>query len=282
MSLATWFQSIGIKVFPVSGKVPAVPRSTSWQDWRGDVTHLRSYGVALTDWLGVLDTDNPEAERWVQQQIASGLIPKTPFVVTTARGLHRYYRISGATPKFIHRDGHTLEFRSFGQYVVGPGSRHPSGVIYTAAAWSWRCDDIPFFPAHFLFDDRAPDVGEPFSDGYRFPDQAHAGERHDALFRLLRCCKGLQFTEQQTWEMVVGMNETRCKPPLDTTSRDFEAWFKRGWNLRDRPLPGRGPFHGDLTDVFAGRPALSRDAFRTSLGNVFAADVRELRDVEEF
>src|SRR5207244_212867 len=160
---------------------------------------FKNYGVRLgqvarrSDWLAVLDTDNADASNWIIDQILAKSIPDTPFRVITARGQHRAYRITGPAPKFIHRDGLTIEFRNAGQYVVGPGSVHPTGATYSPVAWSWLWEDIPFFPVDtFAFDD-ASCVSKRSTaaagDGFEFPSEVHAGERHDQLFKQVRSFK---------------------------------------------------------------------------------------------
>jgi Bifunctional DNA primase/polymerase, N-terminal/Primase C terminal 1 (PriCT-1) len=242
MTAALWFFDHGVGVFPVIGKEPAC---SSWDDYvcsRAHAARLFNYGVPLGR-LGVADTDNADVETW-----AALHLPPTSFKVRTARGWHRYYRIGGPLPKFIHRDGHTIEFRNVGQYVIGPGSVHPGdrkasilpGIIYTADAWSWRWEDLPFFPTDFLFDDRpsTTSTGAVYVDGFEFPDVVSAGERHDQLFRLLRSFKGLGMDQRTTREAVSLANQRRCQPPLDEDDT-FERWFNRGWKNPDRPIAER-------------------------------------------
>ena len=235
MNAPLWFHDLGVRVFPTVNKVPAVPKGTSWKDYRcsrAEAGRLREYGVPL-GLLAVVDTDALDVEAWVAAHV-----PDSPFRATTGRGRHRYYRLVGDAPHFIHRDGHTVEFRHRGQYVVGPGSVRPDGVVYTADAWSWNVHDIPFFPVHdYGFDDGScgrfstAGTGEP----YAFPDVVRAGRRHDELFRLLRSCKGKGWDRDDTRQLVTLANENRCDPPL-AEDRTFEQWFSRQWNKPDRPF----------------------------------------------
>ena len=122
-----WFYDLGIHIFPVDKrKVPIVPQGTSQFDYRcarEQAARFDDYGVPL-GLFAVADSDSVEAEIWVRANL-----PSTPFTVTTARGLHRYYRIVGTPPKFLHRAGLTIEFRNHGQYVVGPDAVHQTGVV---------------------------------------------------------------------------------------------------------------------------------------------------------
>ena len=214
MSTATatrWFLEHSIGVFPIisGGKTPACK---SWTDYRAtekEAATWKNYGVILGV-LAVVDTDTPEDEAWAQQYLLD-----TPFMVHTTRGLHRYYRQLAPSPKYIHRDGLTIEHRNVGQYVVGPGSTHPSGLIYRAADWSWKWSDIPYFPEFFCYDDRPP--GERGSeDGmpYRLPPRICAGERHDKMFALLRSllARGVPF--DPALEACYAVDQTHCFPPL--------------------------------------------------------------------
>lgn len=221
MTLAVRFFDMGEGVFPLTSRSKEPARGCLWTNYRctREIAALfRDYGVRLVQ-LGVADTDTGEAEAW-----AAAHLPETPLMVGTARGIHRYYRIVGKQPSFIHRDGQKLEFRNRGQYVVGPGSVHSNGHIYTTSDWSWQLTDLPMLPRAFVFDDRgqrdagvAPLVGAP----YEFPDVVKEPGRHDELFRLLRQCKGRGWDKESTREVVGMANQHRCQPPL-REDRTFE------------------------------------------------------------
>ena len=230
MTPVLWFYDHGIGVFPVRtpGKEPAC---SSWDDYRcarAQAARFGNYGVRLGR-LGVADSDTPGAEAWVARNL-----PSTPLIVETARGRHRYYRLDGPAPKFIHRDGHTIEFRNQGQYVVGPGSVHPTGVIYTASDWSWQWDDLPLFPTGFVFDDRpvfsrgSAGEGAPFT----LPPKVFAGERHDMLWRLLRSIQARGVDVNIALAACHAENHARCQPPVDPTALD--AYLRRVAKRPDR------------------------------------------------
>ena len=233
---ACWFLQNGIGVFPVRprGKEPLV----KWLDYTctpEQAERFGNYGVRLTNWLGVLDSDSPETEAWV----AANIPVDTPFRVVTARGVHRYFRLAVSTPKFLHRDGLTIEFRNEGQYVIGPGSTHSTGAVYTPDEWSWNLQDIPFFPKNFVYDDgscgRRSAPADQNLEPYAFPDAVASGARHHELFKLLRQFKGLGSSQREAWDAVVMANELRCRPPLKLDGT-FKKWFIRGWENPDRPM----------------------------------------------
>lgn len=239
MTPVLWFYDHGLGVFPLTGKQPAC---RSWDDYtctREQAARFKNYGVRLGPssfgLVGAIDTDDAPSEAWVRANV-----PVTPFSVTTGRGVHRYYRLSGPVPRFLHRDGLTIELKSAGQYLCGPGSTHPSGAIYTAADWSWNANDLPYFPsADFLFDDRTVAPG-PSGGPFEFPAEVSRGERHAELFRLVRSFKGMGAERAMAREVVTLANTHRCVPPL-VEDRAFERWFDRAWELADRPFTAIDP-----------------------------------------
>jgi hypothetical protein len=233
-------------VFPVNGKVPAVPKGTSQFDYRcprAKAATFTNYGVPLgqcrAGWIVVVDTDNPGAESWV-----SAHLPDTPFQVRTKRGRHRYFRSYGRLPAFIYRDGHTIENKGKGFYVIGPGSLHPSGVTYTADEWSWRWDDLPYFPSDLLFDDRPPDQrGSSEGEPYKIPPLIASGEgRHHQMFLLMRALAARGVPLDGALKICRAENKSRCRPPLDAT--ELDEYLTRMHNHRDRESFTRTPQTG--------------------------------------
>lgn len=235
--IVAWFLENGIRIFPIKprDKVPACP---SWDDFVAtaeDASTWANYGVAL-GLLGVVDSDSPEVEAWVAAQIATKQLPLTPFTVTTARGIHRYYKLYGAAPHFIHRAGHTIEFRNFGQYVVGPGSIHATGVVYTASDWSWKINEVPFFPREdFKWEDR-PEGQRGSADGQALvlPDVIRAGERHDLIFKLMRSlqARGMEDIDELL-STLRAANKEKCSPPIDDA--ELTKYIRRVAKYKDKP-----------------------------------------------
>lgn len=79
--------------------------------------------------LVVLDQDEPGAlEAWAEHH---GVDLPATYTVTTSKGEHRYYQAGEHRLRDRTRlDGHAVDVRADG-YVVGPGSVHETGVIYT-------------------------------------------------------------------------------------------------------------------------------------------------------
>lgn len=242
MNPALWLLQHSVGVFPIKphDKVPACKSWDDHQATEAEVVTWQNYGVVLGV-LAVVDTDNPDDEHWAQQYVID-----TPFRVTTARGLHRYYRQHAPSPKYIHRDGHVIEHRNSGQYVVGPGSTHPSGLVYRAQDWSWRWSDIPFFPDSFEYDDR-PFAERSSEDGapYKLPPVIKAGERHDEMFKLCRSLMARGVPLQAALDACYAVNLTNCVPPLD--KQILYKFLRRVEHHQDRHGFQRPsvPFSGD-------------------------------------
>jgi putative DNA primase/helicase len=88
----------------------------------------------------VLDADTPEAIDWAELNL-----PVSDMRVRTASGLHLYFPFSADSTirnKTRIRVGNGgrigLDVRAEGGYVVGPGSVHPSGTVYTREGKGWR------------------------------------------------------------------------------------------------------------------------------------------------
>jgi len=271
---ALWFQQHRVKTFPVVSKVPRVSGWQTYEQTDAQAASLIDYAVVLGV-LAVIDTDNDEAEAWV-----SANCPATPFVVKTARGLHRYYRLVApdSTPHYIHRNGLTIEFRHRGQYVIGPGSHHASGHVYTANEWSWDYKSIPWFPVDtFEWDDRpagergsASGVGET----YQLPDKIYAGERHDQMFRMLRSLRMRGVSLEGCLEACRYENKHHCEPelPWPATQRYLRRVFHhanvKGYSIR--PLPPWKVFDNTIDVGFSVEAALAAAASRArDLGEEF-------------
>lgn len=142
----------GWSVIPLEygGKKPAI---TSWleyqkrpatyaelEPWFG--ARRRNVGVVTGHVSGifVLDADTPEAIVWAHENL-----PISDMRVRTANGVHLYYPMSAdstmknKTRIKVGAGGRIgLDVRAEGGYVVGPGSLHPSGVIYTREGGGWE------------------------------------------------------------------------------------------------------------------------------------------------
>lgn len=203
-------QGWSVFLMPRGSKIP----SGSWKrfqtqhptekqiaDWQGEVANVGIVTGRLSNLL-VLDVDSPEAQAEVDQLE----LPRTP-TVKTSKGRHYYFQHPDQEIRnSVRVRGLKLDIRGEGGIVVGPGSQHPDGTIYSWEVSPSHCSPAEL-PAEILADLVPPrDVavcanGEadgrfleagPFSTWINREVQAaiielrkaREGERNDTLFRL--------------------------------------------------------------------------------------------------
>ena len=191
----------------------------------------------------VIDCDSPAALTWAQAHL-----PPSPMRTATAKGEHWYFRHPGpavTVPNTVRiRTGDpnvSLDLRADGGYVVAPGSRHPSGTLYTQlGAWP-PLDDVPPFEPDWIDGARPPH--EPGRDDPPPRDDAPiaAGRRNAALWSLARSLHARGLSAAAILAALRTENRTRCRPPLEdaevtaiaehaATHPDRDEWIrdKRG------------------------------------------------------
>jgi len=162
----------GLNVFPVPPPRPGVPKNTPGDGktpiltW-GPLQTERVTDANLRDWFrteqniaivmgavsGVvaIDADSTEGMQWVTRHL-----PYTPWQTKTARAYHLFYRHPGERVgnkvQLNTGDGKLpIDVRGDGGYVIGPGSRHASGHVYTEAGdWSVPRKSLPVFSLSWL------------------------------------------------------------------------------------------------------------------------------------
>jgi len=134
----------------------AHPTSENTAYWFGELNSSRYYerniGIvlgAISDYV-VVDSDSIEGEKWVSETL-----PKTPMMVKTAKGYHRYYKHPGFpldTKIKIEVEGKKIDIDVKGDnsYVVAPPSVHVTGVVYEWINETWEDSEIPVFDAKWF------------------------------------------------------------------------------------------------------------------------------------
>lgn len=180
-------------------------------EWFGD-GERRNAGIVLGHVSGVIvvETDSPEAEAW-----ASEHLPPTPMMTKSARGMHRYYLrpTTDDVPAFINAGEIVIEVKRDGQYVLAPGSLHPTGVRYERiGAWPGSVDELvdilPLLPlAVFAHGAERRPTAPPLTA------VVDNGSRNNALF--VEACRFRRqgYGEDEIVEMLRTPNR-RCTPPL--------------------------------------------------------------------
>lgn len=212
------------------GKHPCVPftkRATTDQRqiaaWFAGTT--RNLGIACgPSGLVVIDEDTPgDLARYATT--VGGVVPDT-FTVTTGRGSHYYFTAPadldlGNTEHKLKPYG--VNVRGRGGYVVGPGSLHATGALYSIDR-----DTAPGEMPEWLLDAlRPPRVVEGFDwsigqdkprglaavpEVIAGPREGHGGERHEVLVRYACSLRGrdVPLTEAEPLFQLVWQ---RCQQP---------------------------------------------------------------------
>lgn len=148
----------GLRPFPLAdhdAKDPRAfkrPRYTGWQNVATSSEHFRRAHWDEQGWnlglylaasrLVVLDSDTEGAEAW-----ASSSLPETPWVTRTAKGRHRFYRLTEeqGTP-VDNKPVPGLDRKARG-YVLAPGSwHHEAGRPYVPEGdWSQPIQALPVY-----------------------------------------------------------------------------------------------------------------------------------------
>jgi hypothetical protein len=196
----------------------------------------RNIGIACgPSGLVVLDEDVPgDLARYAGSVGAT--IPET-YTVTTGRGSHYYFRAPSGrvlgNQKGMLRD-YRVDVRSAGGYVVGPGSLHTTGALYTVQV---DVDPVPL--PQWLLDalTRSPEATAERGAGglAAVPAIIAAGSRHDVLMRYASSLRGRNFPQDEALVLMQSVWR-RCEQP------------------QGRPM-GWPEAEGVLTDVYARYPA---------------------------
>jgi putative DNA primase/helicase len=204
---------LGFRVFPVTprGKKPLR------KDWQSSATTDlaaveatwaeepdANIGVACGGGLIVVDTDSDAGEAAMR---ALGL-PPTP-TVRTANGRHRYFNGNGRNRTSLLPG---VDVRGDGGFVVGAGSRHPSGVVYEWEVSPLEVVRAPAPPALIaLLSKRAARAAT--LDG-----RIEQGARNATLCRLACSIRGRYGASlDELLALLLAANARRCAPPFDHT-----------------------------------------------------------------
>lgn len=173
-----------------------------------------NFGIVLGEVSGliVIESDTPQAEAWCVANL-----DYTPMATKSARGLHRYFRPPAEVdpadiPATLTAGGLNIEIKRGGQYVVAPGSIHPSGHVYTEVEpWPENLDGVPELRLALIWDSLS---GKATSRAESIPTTVSEGGRNTTLFREGSRLRRLGLDEAEIAKTLAVLNESRCTPPL--------------------------------------------------------------------
>jgi hypothetical protein len=182
----------------------------------------RNYAVKCGTSLGegfylvVLDVDprNGGNETLTGLQVAYGSLPPTLRVKTGSEGQHWYFKSKKLLPKC--RIGKGLDLQGQGSYVVGPGSTHESGNLYSIID-DTEIEEIPdwlvdMIPANTELSEK------PFFDGATIKDRNQGkfpkGQRNDLMTATAGALRRQGLSAPAIFAALLEINKERCEPPL--------------------------------------------------------------------
>ena len=148
------FLQAGIGIFPIQKRdkrplfrlLPVDPadQKPTWEPYKTQLPSIsqvqnwfaqgaENYAV-ITGWRNLVILDFDDAQEyirwslWVQDKPAAKYVFEHAYKVRTARGVHVYIRTPGQERA---RKLGKIDIKAVGGYVLGPGSIHPTGAIYT-------------------------------------------------------------------------------------------------------------------------------------------------------
>ena len=204
----------GWRVFPIAPGTKDKPLVR----WREAATNDRAavvaefagrtlnYGIACGEsGLVVIDEDSPGAfERWCA---ARGIgFPPPTYTVHTGKGAHRYFTAPPdvAINNRAMIDGFALDVRGDGGYVLGAGSIHPSGAVYTVVQ-DLDPAPLPVEVTEALRPRTRPEAqlantlppASVYPPPYELPERIDVGQRDDTLFRYASSCRARGLSEAE-------------------------------------------------------------------------------------
>jgi hypothetical protein len=181
---AMQFLGLGIAVFPVHyrNKTPKIkweiyqdelPEASQVYRWFAGGS-LHNYGV-VSGWQNLTILDFDDMQKWYDWNIwvldqpddsPASIAASMAFKVQTARGMHVYLQIPEQLNN-MHING--LDIKKHG-YVLGPGSTHPSSVLYSALSENLIIPLVnnlaDVFPADWWAELQHPVMPENVAGGY--------------------------------------------------------------------------------------------------------------------
>jgi putative DNA primase/helicase len=223
---------LGLGVFPIAPRAKKPPLTPNgFKDASFDTDDIERWWTKTPDanigiscgasGICVLDFDDIEdVPEWVDEL-------KT-YKVKTSRGLHVYLYGKRPTANMYNANGkHIGELKGLGGYVIGAGSEHPKGPIYTII------DDSPIITAPNDIDQllksptRAP--VDASTSGPKIPRGQHDTELHRIAGKL----RHLGLEEEAIYGALVEVVEKRC---VDYGSDYLDMCRKHAHNICKKPV----------------------------------------------
>lgn len=241
-ALALHDHGFQVVVVPLKGKHPTIPWATyqdqrvpraQVEEWFSQGEHNLAIITGAISGVVVVDGDSAQACEFIEETCTA-----TPMIVQTRKGRHYYYRHPGIKVPNAARifDIPPVDLRGDGGLVIGPGSIHPTGIIYQMALGSDITSpaDLPLYdPEWFPGSAKAPETtfvrpvlhfgGPSEKDAYeqavRYMNgvpgavQGGGGDNHTYI-QACRLVRGFNLSDDQALDILREWNQ-RCEPAWD-------------------------------------------------------------------
>jgi putative DNA primase/helicase len=222
---------LGLGVFPIAPRAKKPPLTPNgFKDASFDTDDIERWwtktphaniGISCgASGICVLDFDNIEdVPAWVDKL--------RTYKVRTSRGLHVYLYDKRATANMYNASGkHIGELKGLGGYVIGAGSEHPDGPIYTII------DSSPIITAPDDVDQLLKSTKAPVdasTTGPKIPRGQHDTELHRIAGKL----RHIGMEEEAIYTTLVEVVEKRC---IDYGSDYLDMCRKHAHNICKKPV----------------------------------------------
>ena len=225
LKTAIYYGSLGIKVFPVKGKVPAVFK---WKEQASreelEITELFKVshtGIAMAtgelSGITVLDIDVKNGLNGFETLKKFGIeLPTTVCVLTPTGGRQYYFKynphIKNKVSALCAKSG--VDVRNDGGLVVMPKSVHPNGGIYEFQEDQGLGEiEIADLPAELV--ELLVDKNNKVYKHFELPAKINDGERNNILFKYAAQLRATGLEKNEILPALYVVNTERCDPPYD-------------------------------------------------------------------
>jgi hypothetical protein len=243
-------------------------------------------GIVADENFLILETDDESQLRQLVRNCTGRELPITLTSQARSGRPHFYYR---QTPRSLEVGNCTVaglfEMRAKNQYVVGPGSVHPSGAVYQITA-DYEVLPMPGWLVDCLLYLKGAASTVPAGQRVEVPLSGKVGEGEGRHYLLTSWAGRLwdgKKTEEELFEEVWAINVQSCEPPRDgphvmdivrwvmqngtphdpgpkVTFGSTEVWGKTSTDLLNREIPAREVLLKQGRHPFYMKPALIKSS----------------------
>lgn len=249
------YGSLGVKVFPVKGKVPAITgwkeKATSDPEKIAELFKTPHTGIGMATGelsnITVIDVDNKGGINGFETLKNLGIeLPSTVCVNTPTGGKQFYFKyeptVKTGVAVFGKKSG--VDIRNDGALVIMPKSVHPNGGIYEFLTEQSLGDfEIAKFPAEIK--DLLVKKDNKEYKNFELPSVINDGERNNTLFKYASQLRATGLEKHEILPALYIVNTERCKPPYEKEKLEIIADSACTYPKGKRPIPADEVIYSD-------------------------------------